>query len=140
VVDVDEDDGERMLVAPRPLELVNEPALDGAAIGDLREPVDRGELGKLLVHALELVGEPFDAQHRRHSNLELERVDGLRQKLVGACRETAPLRIDVFERGEQDDGHEGGVALEHLRELVAVDVRHHDVQEHEVGARLLVQP
>jgi hypothetical protein len=39
----------------------------------------------------------------------------------------------------ENDGNEGGGALEHLRQLVTVDVGHHHVEQNEIGLRLFVQ-
>ncbi len=40
---------------------------------------------------------------------------------------SSALRIEIVESRQEDDGHESPVALEHLRELVAIDVQHQDV-------------
>jgi hypothetical protein len=128
VVDVDQHAGERMLVATSAPELVGEPRVDHPPVDELGEPIDGGQLGEVLVDALELVGKTLDAQHRRHANLQLERVDRLAQELVGPSGETTPFGIQVLERGQQDDRRISGIALEHLRELVAVEVGHHHVE------------
>ena len=96
--------------------------VDRVVAGQARERAGRA----LLLAPLEDVA---DAQH------ELAAVPRLGDVVVRAALEPVNLRGDVRARGEHHDRDVAGAELgAHLpADVVAVEERHHDVEEHEVG-------
>ena len=71
----------------------------------------------------------------KHALDQLVRAEGFGDVVVGADL-AAELLIDLPSLcGEQDDGDVlgGGIVLDHAAGLVAVELRHHDVEDDEVG-------
>ena len=90
--------------------------------------------GDLFLHRV-AVGLRFE--QRPHARLDLQHLERLGQIIVGARLEAARLVLHFFKRREKHDGHLG--CLRHLAQpsahLVAVQARHHDVEQHQVGGR-----
>jgi hypothetical protein len=88
-------------------------------------------VGDLVVQLLETEG-GLDPRHQRHL------VDRLGEIFVGAGLEPGHDVLGVGLGGAQDDRHERqrGVGLELLADLDAVDLRHHDVEQDQVGEQL----
>ena len=88
--------------------------------------------GDLLLHRV-AVG--LGLEQRAHARLHLQHLEGLGEIIVGARLKAARLVLHLFQRGEEHDRHLGG--LRHLAQapanLVAVQSRHHDVEQHQVG-------
>ncbi len=121
-------------------------------LGDLRreeplEPADTLDLADLIRHALlerlvplvDLVVQFLDAQHRLHARHQRRLVDRLGQVFVGAGVEPGDDVLAVGLRGHQDDRRERHllVRLDALGDLDAVELRHHDVEQDQVGQMLL---
>ena len=60
--------------------------------------------------------------------------NGFGQIIDRAERDAAHHAVDLVERGYHDDGNvmQAAFGLEPLQHLVAVDIRHHDVEQHEI--------
>ncbi len=145
-VQVAHDAGERFGQAARVLEHLVEPLLQMAAVVDRRQriglrhvPQPLVRLEQLPLALLERVLQSFDAQHRLHARLELGEIDRLGDVVVGAGLEPFDLALGRVERRLHDDRDEGqGIASFHPpRDLDPVDLGHHDVEQDEIGWRLL---
>ena len=85
------------------------------------------------------VGIRLGLEQRPDASLDLEHLERLRQVVVAADLEPAGLVLDVLERAQE---HDRQLARRLLRaklaaDFVAVDARHHDVEEHEIRRALL---
>ena len=89
-------------------------------------------VGDLVVQLLE-PQHGFDPRHQRHL------VDRLGEIFVGAGLEPGHDVLGVRLGGAQDDRHERqrGIVLEPFADFDAVDLRHHDVEQDQVGEELL---
>ena len=89
----------------------------------------------LLLHG---VVQPLDAQHRAHPREQRRLVDRLCQIIVAAGFEPGHHVLRVGPGGDQDDRDERqrGIGLQLLYGLDAVELRHLDVEEDEVGQLL----
>jgi len=96
------------------------------------EQVDHREDHRL--GRVELVAQRPDAEERAQPGQQLDTLERLVEEVVGAGVEPPHLALDVGERGEQEDGHEAGRAprLDPPADLEAVDLRHHQVEQHGV--------
>ena len=93
-------------------------------------------------HCLHLAGQRLDrgragldAQHRAHARDERGVVHRLGQVLVAARFEPRDDVLRVRHRGDHDDGREGEVRVgaQAPAHLDAVELRHHDVEQDQVG-------
>jgi len=102
----------------------------------LERSVPGRELGCLRLH---LVVERFDAQDRSHSGHERRLINRFGEILVGTGVESGDDILAVHLRRHQNDGQErkSRVALETAAGLDTVELRHHHVEENEVGTMLL---
>ena len=121
-------------------------------LGDLRrqealQPGHALDLAELIgdallevaVHVGDLVVQLLQPQHGLDPRHQRHLVDRLGEIFVGAGLEPGHHVLGVGLGGAQDDRHERqrGVALELLADLDAVDLRHHDVEQDQVGQQLL---
>ena len=105
-------------------------------LGDapLQRPVELRELPALLrlpvVQALLL-------QARADPRLQQHRLERLAEIVLGAELDAAHDAVELVQRRDHEhrDVAPGGIGLEALEHRVAVEVRHHDVEEHEVHRR-----
>ena len=101
--------------------------------------VPRGEFGRLDFEPLRLlpdgIVEGLDPQHRTHAGSQRGVIDRLCQVVVGAAVEASDDVRGVGLGGDQDHRDEGQrqIGLEALDGLDAVQSRHHDVEQHEIG-------
>ena len=98
-------------------------------------------LGLLLqLRGLQLHGivKFLDAQQRAHAGHQRRLLERLGEIVVAACFETNDDVARVGLGGHQNDRHEAqrGVLLELLEHRDAVELRHHDVEQDEVGLEL----
>src|SRR5262249_43509252 len=102
----------------------------------LERSVPGRELGCLRLH---LVVERFGAQDRSHSGHERRLINRFGEILVGTGIESSHDIFAVHLCRHQNDGQEGksGVALKSAAGLDTVELRHHHVEENEVGTMLL---
>ena len=72
---------------------------------------------------------------RLHARLEQHRIEGLRQEILGALLDAAHRARHVVERRDHDhrDVARRAVPLEAREHREAIHLRHHDVEQHEVG-------
>jgi len=72
-----------------------------------------------------------------HARQQDRRADGLGDVIDRAQREAFALVFSIHTRGEKNhrDVASGIVGLELATHLIAVHVRHHDVEQHQVGHR-----
>src|SRR5207253_8016535 len=82
-----------------------------------------------------LLHHPLDADERADAREEGDVVDRLRQEVVGAGLEAAQPVGDIGQRRHHDDGNVGGlrVGLQPATDLETVHLRHHDVEQDEIG-------
>src|SRR5271157_4881622 len=125
------------------LSLISNPSR--CSVGDSRTcgrggcPAGGLELRQIGQRALKLVLEVADPQEAADPAQELDLVDGLGQEVVGPGLH-ATLEIRGFvERGDHQDQEVlgGGVGADLAAHLEARKPWHHDVQEEEVGLKLL---
>ena len=101
--------------------------------------VPQRELAGLVFEAARLfldgVVQRLDAQHRAHTRHQCRLVDRLCQIIVAAGFQPGDDVFRIGPRGNQDDRREGqrGVGLQLLDRRDAVELWHHDVEEHEIG-------
>ena len=111
----------------------------GQAIGlrHVTKPFVR--LEQLSLALLELLLQPFDAQHRLEPRLQLRKLDRLCDVVVRAGLESFDLVLGRVERRLHDDRNERQirVRLHAPRDFHSVDVRHHYVEEDQIGGRRL---
>ena len=97
-------------------------------------------LGLLLeLHCLQLnrVVKLFHAQQRAHARDQRGLLEGFGQIFVRARLETGDHVASVGLGGHEDHGHEAvGVLLELFQHRDAVELRHHDIEQDEVGLEL----
>ena len=101
----------------------------------LLEPlVEALELGGLRLHRVVVA---LDAQQRPDARQQLRRHERLGHEVVGARFERARLLL-LAARRHHHDGHEAGGRLgaQRAADRVAVQARHHDVEQDEVDAAL----
>ena len=98
-------------------------------LGDLR----RQEPAQPAVEGLDLVVVLLDAQQRAHAGEQLGLVERLRHEVVGAGLDRAPLLLLARRRDHHDRQERGRlVRAQAAADLVAVDPRHHDVEQHQI--------
>ena len=87
--------------------------------------------------ALLLVVEPFLLQACAHPRLQQHGVEGLAEVIVGAELDAPHHAVHLVQRGDHEHGDVAprGIALDPLEHGIAVQVRHHDVEEDEVDGR-----
>ncbi len=90
------------------------------------------EPARLLLYR---VVQGLDAQHRAHPRHQRRLIDRLCQVIVAAGLEPGDDVLGVGPRGDKDDRNEGqrGVGFQLLDRGDAVELRHHDVEQHEIG-------
>ena len=98
-------------------------------LGDL----GRQEAPQPAVERLDLVVVGLHAQQRAHAGEQLGLVERLRDEVVGARLERAPLLL-LARRGDHHHRQERGrrIGAQAAADLVAVESRHHHVEQHEV--------
>ena len=115
------------------------------------EPLDLGQrlpqlsgalrhaLLQLLVGRLQLPLQAAQTQVRRHPREDLVLLERLGDVVHRADGEAPHLFLGVGERGDEDDGDLAGprIGLEPPRRLIAVQPRHQDVEQDEVGLGVL---
>ena len=120
--------------------------LERASVLHLGEPVGEGDLPQLVVQLRQLffscrqIGlESLDAEQRVNPCLELGEIDRLGDVVVGAGVQTFDLVLGRVERRLHDHGNEGKifVGLQSSDDFHAVHLRHHHVEEDEIGADVL---
>ena len=121
----------------RVVELVGDSGEERAHRGEL---LGLGEGRLLALGARALLDEAavtVQAEEAPDARAQLEPVVGLRHEVVGPGLEAGDARLAVVEGRDEDDGHLGepGVLAEAAAGLEAVDARHHDVEQDEVGRR-----
>ena len=81
------------------------------------------------------VGQILHAQHRFHARDQGGLIERLGQVFVGTRLKAGDNVLGVGLRCHQDNGDEGqlGVSLDALAHFDSVDLRHHDVEQDEVG-------
>jgi hypothetical protein len=81
--------------------------------------------------------EALPGQRRRDPGLENRRVDRLGEVVRGAHLEAADDAVELVDAGDHDDRQvlQGGVRSERRQHLVAVHLRHDDVEEDHVDRR-----
>ncbi len=108
----------------------------------LQGPVQRSELGCLLLQTprlrLDRVVQRLDPQHRPHPRRQRGMVDRLGQVIVAAAFEPGDdVRSIGFGRDEDHrDKRQRRVALQLLDGFDAVELRHHDVEQYQIGPKL----
>ena len=80
---------------------------------------------------VELVAQSPDPEQGSQPGEELDAVEGLVEKVVGAGLEAADLAFDIGERGQHHHRNEAGGTrrLDAPADLEAVEARHHDVEQ-----------
>ena len=111
------------------------------------EPAQALELGHLLLHPMlervvqlaQLVVKRFDAEQRAHPGEQLRLIDRLGQEVVGASLDALHALLGGIERGDHHDRQHGrGRVVANLpAHLVAAHLRHHHVEQHQVGVLAL---
>lgn len=95
-----------------------------------------GHLGRreLAKEVALLISQALLLEARRHPGPQQHRVDGLEQVVLGAHLDTARDAVDFVDRRHHDDGNVAqlAVGLERLQRLVAVHLRHFDVEQHQI--------
>ena len=123
----------------------------GQATQLVRAPGDAAQLARLIgagldgrrrrdhtVHLLEvlllLIPEPLLLEARRDTCPQEHRVERLGKKILGAALDAPDDVGHVVRGGDHDDGNvpRGRVVLDVAQRLEPVQLRHHDVQQHEV--------
>ena len=96
-------------------------------------------LFEVLVHLGDLVVQLLQAQHGLHPRHQRRLVDRLGEIFVGAGFEPGDDVLGVGLGRAQDDRRERHrrIVLDPLADLDAVDLRHHDVEQDQVGQMLL---
>ena len=114
--------------AAEPLELVH---LGGNLVLQLQVPVR--QLGRLL---LDRVVVALDPDQGADSRQQLRLVEGLLMKSSAPASIARSLLL-IAARGDHDHGKEAGAVrrTDAAAGLVAVDARHQDVEQHEIGHR-----
>jgi len=124
-------------VEPRQEELLDVFAQGG--VGD-RDPRDEALAGSAVDRTTEPWGPRVArlTEHRVDPREELRGLEGLGDVIGSAAREPAHLVHDLAARGQEDHRDRRGrrVALDPKTDIVAVGVRKHHVEEHEVRQKL----
>jgi hypothetical protein len=113
----------------------------GRRVGEARRHHAELDLARRRELALELyqvrerlVAQALLLEARADPRLEQGRVDRLGEVVLGAQLDAADHALHLVERGDHDHGqaHEAPLAAQPLEDLIAVQLRHHDVEQHEV--------
>ncbi len=118
-------------------EVAQQPVLRGRQL-DVRSRA--GDLTGVLVELEVLEDEaarvrlrvPRAAQDRAHARDELLQAEGLGHIVVPSRGEAADLVLGRVARGEEDDRHSGALGAEPPRDLEALHVRQHHVEQQQV--------
>src|SRR6185369_16466459 len=100
----------------------------------LRGPAEKGSAGgkEVVGPGLWRGGLP-DAAEDRLEPLDLQRLDDVLVE-AGVARSLPVVRLAPAGDGDQDDAAGGGEGAQAARQVVAVEARHADVEEGDVGA------
>ena len=81
------------------------------------------------------VVQTLDAQHRPDPREQCRMIDRLCQVIVGAGFEPGDDVLRIGPRGDEDhrDKRQARIGLQRLDRGDAVELRHHDVEQHEIG-------
>jgi hypothetical protein len=132
---------ERLVQAERVLERLFEALFEAAPVVDARQGVGTGDSDELIVDreqlrplALDFFLQRFDPKERSDPCLELGEVDRFGDVVVGPGVETDDLILGRVERRLNDDRDErqGLIALEAPRDLKAIELGEHDVEQNEI--------
>jgi hypothetical protein len=109
--------------------------LPGPLVSGLDGPGD-GEQHLLCV--VQILGEPPEVDEVAHPNLEFDEVERLREKVRRADLQPTEPRLSRVQTGEEHHRQQARllVRLETPADLVAVDPRHHHVEQDDVGLTL----
>ncbi len=102
----------------------------GFGFAALRFSLADGEL-ELGVLALLLIPQALLLQAGADAGAQQHRIEGLAEIILGATLDAAHHAVNLVERGNHDHRNiaQRGVGLHLTEDLVAVDLRHHDVQQ-----------
>ena len=94
------------------------------------------ELARGLFAQLQLVQHHFQPQQRAEAGEQRLVLDRLGEEIIGAGLEPAHPVLLLAQGGDHDDRNMGGLGRlpEPTADLEAVHARHHDVEQHDVGA------
>ena len=132
----------RLVQAARMAERLLQALLDVASIIEAGQRIGLRHLEQLSIDLRQLAFAIFerilqrlDAQHRLHARLELGEVDRLRDVVVRPGIQSFDLVLGGIERGLKDDRNERQVrvCLDPSHHLEAIDARHHDVEQDQIG-------
>ena len=107
-------------------------AEDGGVLGQLQFPGPFGhQIAQMITHVLE-------REVGGHPGLDNGRGKGLDDVINRSQQQTFFLAICLVQGGDKDDGDFSGlgILLELNKDLIAVHLRHHDVQEDQVRTGL----
>jgi hypothetical protein len=141
MVDVEQDDREGIAVARGDFEVVQELSFEVPAVRKTGEHVGSADLLELEV-ALPQVGlELFDADGGADASEKLGRFKRLFQVVVSSAAQPREDVVDACpDRQEHDrDLFESGVAFEEGKYFEAVEARHFDVEQDDIGGLLAAQ-
>ncbi len=101
--------------------------------------LDHAELGAGFAAQAELVHHHLEAGQRAYPGKQGDIVDRLGQEVIGARIETANQVIDVLQSRHHDHREVGerGCRPDPPADLAAVQARHHDVEQNDIGAVLV---
>ena len=84
---------------------------------------------------VKVVVESLLVDQRSHSRDQFDAIVGFGEEVVGSCFDAADAAVSVVEGGDKDDGDEARflVVFKAVADFEAVQLRHHDIEQDEVG-------